>query len=145
MPAAASLAEGAGEVAGDQRDAEEDQHAAGDVPDRHVQRVLREPEPARQHLEVEVPERGEGDDLNTELIATRTAAASRSPPDRSFQISTMAMQRASPTMISPVRWAGWSGSSSQARANISAGPTIQFNTSEETRSRRSPVTAPSSP
>ena len=56
---------------------------------------------------------------------------------------TMAMQRASPTMISPVRYSGRSGSSSQASANISAGPSTQFSTSEETRSRRSPVTVSS--
>jgi hypothetical protein len=37
------------------------------------------------------------------LIATMTAAASRSPQARSFQIRTIAMQRASPTMINPVR------------------------------------------
>ncbi len=53
---------------------------------------------------------------------------------------TMAMQRASPTMIRPVRYSGRSGSSSQASANISAGPITQFRTSEETSSRRSPVT-----
>ena len=35
---------------------------------------------------------------------------------------TMAMQRAKPTMINPVRYSGRSGSSIQARANISAGP-----------------------
>ena len=79
----------------------------------------------------------------TELIATSTAAASRSPQASSFQISTIAMQRASPTMISPVRYSGRSGSSSQARVNISAGPTIQFNNSEPISSRRSPVTRPS--
>ena len=39
----------------------------------------------------------------TELIATSTAAASRSPHAKSFQMITIAMQRASPTMISPVR------------------------------------------
>ena len=39
----------------------------------------------------------------TELSATRTAVASRSPQARSFQMMTMAMQRASPTMISPLR------------------------------------------
>ena len=38
------------------------------------------------------------------LMATRMAAASRSPQARSFQISTIAMQRASPTMIRPVRY-----------------------------------------
>ena len=53
---------------------------------------------------------------------------------------TMAMQRASPTMIRPVRYSGRSGSSSQARVNMSAGPMIQFRTSEETSSRLSPVT-----
>ena len=43
---------------------------------------------------------------NTEFIATSTAASSRLPSARSFQMSTIAMQRASPTMISPVRSSG---------------------------------------
>ena len=77
---------------------------------------------------------------NTELSATSTAAASRSPQARSFQIMTMAMQRANPTMISPVRYSGRSGSSSHARANISAGPISQFSTRELTSILRSPVT-----
>jgi hypothetical protein len=53
---------------------------------------------------------------------------------------TMAMQRAKPTMISPARYSGRSGSISQARANITAGPISQFSTTEATMSRRSPVT-----
>ena len=76
----------------------------------------------------------------TEFSATRTAAASRSPQARSFQMMTIAMQRARPTMIRPVRYSGRSGSSSQASANISAGPSTQFNTRELTSSLRSPVT-----
>ena len=56
---------------------------------------------------------------------------------------TMAMQRARPTMISPVRYSGRSGSSSQASANISAGPTTQFSTSDDHSNRRSRVTLPS--
>ena len=71
---------------------------------------------------------------------TSTAAASRSPQARSFQISTMAMHRARPTMISPVRYSGWSGRNAQARANISAGPMIQFSTRDRASSRLSPVT-----
>ena len=47
-------------------------------------------------------------------------------------------------MIRPVRYSGRSGSSSQARANISAGPTIQFSTIEAPSSRLSAVTWPSS-
>ena len=47
-------------------------------------------------------------------------------------------------MISPVRYSGRSGSSSQARANISAGPTSQFSTRRAPSIRRSPVTRPSS-
>jgi len=78
------------------------------------------------------------------LSATRIAAASRSPQARSFQISTIAMQRARPTMISPVRYSGRSGSSSQASVNISAGPSTQLRTIEDTSSRRSAVTWPSS-
>lgn len=79
----------------------------------------------------------------TELRATSTAAASRSPQARSFQMMTMAMQRASPTMIRPVRYSGRSGRKVQASANITAGPTIQLTTSEDAMSLRSPVTASS--
>ena len=75
------------------------------------------------------------------MIATSTAVASRSPHARSFQITTIAMQRARPTMISPVRYSGRSGRKIHASANITAGPTSQFSTSEETRSFLSPVTA----
>ena len=77
----------------------------------------------------------------TELIATSTAVASRSPQARSFQITTMAMHRARPTMMSPVRYSGRSGRSSQARANMIAGPASQLSTREEMRSFLSPVTA----
>ncbi|CAM5310415.1 hypothetical protein SHIRM173S_13323 [Streptomyces hirsutus] len=56
---------------------------------------------------------------------------------------TMAMQRARPTMIRPVRYSGRSGRKIQASANITAGPTSQLTTSEETISFRSPVTASS--
>jgi hypothetical protein len=47
-----------------------------------------------------------------------------------FQINTMAMQRASPTMINPVRYSGYSDRNNQASANISAGPITQFSTSD---------------
>ena len=53
---------------------------------------------------------------------------------------TIAMHRARPTMMRPVRYAGRSGSISQARANISAGPTTQLRTSDATSMRRSEVT-----
>ena len=56
---------------------------------------------------------------------------------------TMAMHRARPTMISPVRYAGRSGRKTQARVNISAGPTTQFSSNELTRSFLSPVTVSS--
>ena len=55
-------------------------------------------------------------------------------------MNTMAMHRASPTMINPVRYSGRSGNSIQARANISAGPTIQFSTREVIISHLSPAT-----
>ena len=55
-------------------------------------------------------------------------------------MKTIAMQRARPTMISPVRYSGRSASSTQARANMSAGPTIQFSTRDSTISFRSAVT-----
>ena len=77
---------------------------------------------------------------NTEFSATRTAAASRSPQARSFQMMTIAMHRASPTMMRPVRYSGRSGSNNHARANINAGPRIQFNSRELTSSLRSRVT-----
>lgn len=56
---------------------------------------------------------------------------------------TMAMQRASPTMISPVRYSGRSDSRSQASANMTAGPTNQFNASDVAISLRSAVTVSS--
>ncbi|SKS13689.1 Uncharacterised protein [Mycobacteroides abscessus subsp. abscessus] len=80
---------------------------------------------------------------NTELRATSTAAASRSPHAKSFQMITMAIHLARPTMIRPVRYSGRSGSSTHARANISAGPSTQFSTREPIRSLRSPVTVSS--
>lgn len=58
-------------------------------------------------------------------------------------MTTMAMHRASPTTIRPVRYSGRSGRKSQARANISAGPSTQLSTREGISSRRSRVTAPS--
>ncbi len=75
-----------------------------------------------------------------EFSATRTAAASRSPQARSFQMTTIAMQRARPTMINQSGTRGRSGSVNHANANINAGPKAQFNTSELTSSLRSPVT-----
>jgi hypothetical protein len=76
------------------------------------------------------------------LTATRTAAASRSPQARSFQISTMAMQRARPTMISPVRYSGRSGRNTQASTNMSAGATTQLRTNEVIIRRLSVSTCP---
>src|SRR5699024_12152949 len=38
---------------------------------------------------------------NTEMMATSTAVASRSPHDRSEQTSTIAIHRARPTMLRP--------------------------------------------
>ncbi|OPZ51408.1 MAG: hypothetical protein BWY91_02689 [bacterium ADurb.BinA028] len=79
---------------------------------------------------------------NTALRATSTAAISRSPHARSFHNSTMAMHRANPTRITPVRYAGWSPSSHQARANITRGPTTQLSSSDAAIIRRSAVTRP---
>ena len=73
-------------------------------------------------------------------MATSTAASSRLPQARSFQMSTMAMQRARPTMMSPVRYSGRSGSISHARVNITAGPTSQLSTSDMASERRSETT-----
>ena len=79
---------------------------------------------------------------NTEFTATSTTASSRSPQAKSFQTSTMAMHRARPTMIKPVRYAGRSGNISHARVNISAGPMTQFNSNEVPMVRRSLATLP---
>ena len=59
-------------------------------------------------------------------------------------MSTIAMQRARPTMISPVRYSGRSGRNSQASANISTGPMTQLSTSDsasDLRRRRWPIRA----
>ena len=77
-----------------------------------------------------------------ELTATRTAASSRLPQARSFQMRTMAMQRARPTMMSPVRSSGRSAKKTQARVNMSNGPTTQFKTSDRTSVRRSASSSP---
>lgn len=58
-----ALSDPAGEVAGGERDAEEDQHAAGDLPHGHIQAGLLKAEPPRQHREVEPAESRERDDL----------------------------------------------------------------------------------
>ena len=58
-----------------------------------------------------------------------------------FQMRTMAMQRASPTIINPVRYSGWSGRSTQARTNMSAGPMTQLSTSDVVRSLVLPAMA----
>jgi hypothetical protein len=52
------------------------------------------------------------------------------------------LHRASPTMTSPVRYSGRSGSISQASANITAGPTTQLSTSDRASARRSATTCP---
>jgi len=51
------------EVAGGQRDPEEDQHGAGDLPQRHVEALRVQPEHARQAGEIEPAEQRVGDDL----------------------------------------------------------------------------------
>ena len=55
-------------------------------------------------------------------------------------MNTIAMHRASPTMINPVRNSGRSGKKIHANANMNAGPRIQFKISDSVRSLRSPVT-----
>ena len=56
---------------------------------------------------------------------------------------TIAMHRASPTMMSPVRYSGRSGRKIHARANISAGPRTQLSRSELIIMGLSAVTVPS--
>ena len=46
------------------------------------------------------------------------------------ELRDLAMQRANPTMINPVRYSRRSGSISQASANISPGPKTQFKNRE---------------
>ena len=81
---------------------------------------------------------------NSALSATSTAAISRSPQARSFHSSTIAMHRANPTRITPVRYCGCSARNSHARANITSGPITQFNSSEAAIIRRSAVNRPTS-
>jgi len=78
------------------------------------------------------------------LKATSPAAYSALPPARSFHTSTMAMQRASPTRISPIMNSGWSRRKIAASANMSTGPMTQFWTSDSASSRRSRKTRGSS-
>ena len=52
------------------------------------------------------------------------------------------MHRASPTRMTPVRYVGWSASRSQARVNITSGPTTQFIRSDAAIIRRSAVMSP---
>ena len=61
--AVAGFAPSAGEVAGGERDAEEDENDLGDLPHRHVESGGVEPEPSREQFEVEVAEDGVGEDL----------------------------------------------------------------------------------
>jgi hypothetical protein len=58
---------------------------------------------------------------------------------------TMAIQRASSTMIRPVRYSGRSGSMSQASANMSAGPTSQLSTSDSNYAAKTPTACSASP
>ncbi|MNT89264.1 hypothetical protein D3C72_2299670 [compost metagenome] len=62
------------------------------------------------------------------------AAASLSPFASMFQSRTMAMQRASPIMMRPVRYSGRSGNSNQAKVNITTGPRIQLKNNEAPKS-----------
>ena len=59
----ARFAPTASEVAGHQRDAQEDEHRPGDLPHRHVDRGLVETEPTRKDLQIEVSEEAVRDDL----------------------------------------------------------------------------------
>lgn len=54
-----------------------------------------------------------------ELIATRIAQYSLSPPARPFHISTMAIHRARPTRIRPTRSSGLSGRNAHAKPSWS--------------------------
>ena len=69
------------------------------------------------------------------LNATSPAANSESPLARSFHTSTIAMQRANPTNMTPTIISGLSGSRIIAKINITKGPTIQFCTSDRTNKR----------
>ena len=59
-------------------------------------------------------------------------------------MSTIAMQRASPMTMRPVRNSGWSARKVHASTNMSSGPITQLSSSESQSSRRSPVTWPMS-
>src|SRR5574344_1002954 len=64
------------------------------------------------------------------LRATRPAAYSLLTLARSFHTSTMAIQRASPIMISPYMYSGCAERNRAERMNISNGPTIQLSISD---------------
>src|SRR5664279_2136753 len=63
LPPAPPFADGPGEVPSYQWDPEEDGDGLRDPPYRELESNGVESEPARKHLEVEVPEQGEGHDL----------------------------------------------------------------------------------
>ena len=62
----------------------------------------------------------------TELMATRMAQYSLSPPARPVQMRTMAMHRASPTKMSPSRKPDLSGKNAQDKASMRKGAMIQL-------------------
>ena len=62
------------------------------------------------------------------FTTTRIAQYSVLPRARLFQIMTIAMHRARPTMMTPVRYPGRSGSVAHASPSMRNGPTIQFKT-----------------
>ena len=77
----------AGQEAGGERDAEEDQHGAGDLPDPDLEPLRVEAEPAGQHGQVEPAEQREGDDLEDRVEGDQhrgalAVAAGEVVPDR---------------------------------------------------------------
>jgi hypothetical protein len=65
-----------------------------------------EAEEVRQPVRYSQPSNEKARIWNSELIATSSAVASLSALARSLQIRTIAMHRARPTMMRPVRYSG---------------------------------------
>ena len=80
-------ADALGQEPGEERDAEEDQHRPGDLPDRDLEALGVEPEPARQKSQIEVAEERVGDDLEDRVEGdehgrTLAVAAGEIVPDK---------------------------------------------------------------
>ena len=133
---APAKADPAGEEAGGERDAEEDQHGPGDLPEADLESLGVETEPARQHGQVEVAEQRVGRQLedrveDDEHRGAVAVAAGELVPDQHHRDAAGETDDDHAGAIG-----GWSARKSQASANISSGPTTQERKSETVKKRR---------